>query len=189
MLQSVTRIYIFIGVVEEPRTILTRILYLLFLFYREIKIKQIMRNIILPIRFGLVASSALIAYFLVLSLLDKHTNVFFSIFNGVITAFAIYEVIKYTKLRLGDAFTYSKGFTNGVITGFVATLLFTIFFAFYSTELNPEFLQNLSDKWANDYSNFKGIVFFTVAIMGFATTMVLTLTFMQLFKDSNNLKK
>ncbi|KPM32863.1 Hypothetical protein I595_1290 [Croceitalea dokdonensis DOKDO 023] len=148
-----------------------------------------MKNITLPFRFGIAATGGLIAYFLLLALVNKHTNIFFSLFNGVITGFAIYEVIKYTKIQLADSFTYSKGFTNGVITGFVATLLFTIFFAIYSTELNPDFLVQLSKKWANAYSNFQGIVFFTVAIMGFATTIVLTLTFMQLFKDSNNLKK
>ena len=150
---------------------------------------SIMNTFTLPIRFGIAATGGLIAYFLVLALLNQHTNVFFSLFNGVITGFAIYEVIKYTKIQLGESFTYSKGFTNGIITGFVATLLFTIFFAVYSTELNTEFLQQLSEKWSNAYSNFNGIVFFTVAIMGFATTIVLTLSFMQLFKDSNNLRK
>ncbi|GMN09778.1 hypothetical protein MTsPCn9_18210 [Croceitalea sp. MTPC9] len=148
-----------------------------------------MKNFTLPIRFGIVTTASLIAYFLILSLLGKHTNVFYSLFNGVITGFAIYEVIKYTRIREGSSFTYSKGFTNGIITGFLATLLFTLFFAIYSTELNPDFLLELSKNWASDYNNFKGIVFFTVAIMGFATSIVLTLTFMQLFKASNNPKK
>ena len=148
-----------------------------------------MKNFTLPIRFGIVTSAVLIAYFLILSLLEKHTNVFFSLFNGVITAFAIYEVIKYTRIQNPDTFDYRMGFKNGVVTGFVATILFTIFFAFYSTELDATFLAELSKVWTRDYNNFKGIVFFTVAIMGFSTTVVLTLTFMQLFKASNNLKK
>ncbi|MEX0316252.1 MAG: DUF4199 domain-containing protein [Allomuricauda sp.] len=148
-----------------------------------------MKNLSLPIRFGIVTSAILMAYFLILALMGKHTNVFYSLFNGVITGFGIYETIKYTKLRMGKEFNYGKGFTAGVTTGFVATLLFTIFFAFYSTELDSGFLDELSEVWAKDYSNFQGIVFFTVAIMGFATTLVLTLSFMQLFKTSNNLKK
>lgn len=150
---------------------------------------RIMKNITLPIRFGLVASGCLIAYFLILALIGKHTNVFFSLFNSVITGFAIYETIKYTKIREGSTFTYGSGFTSGVTTGAVATLLFTIFFALYSTELDPTFLQELSETWSKDYSNFKGIVFFTVFIMGIATTLVLTLSFMQLFKPTNNPKK
>ncbi len=148
-----------------------------------------MKRLTLPIRFGIVTSAVLIAYFLILAIMGKHTNVFYSLFNGVITGFGIYETIKYEKLRRGDAFTYSSGFISGLTTGFVATLLFTIFFAFYSTELDVEFLNHLSSAWASDYQNFQGIVFFTVAIMGFATTLVLTLSFMQLFKTSNNTKK
>lgn len=148
-----------------------------------------MKNLTLPIRFGIVTSACLMAYFLILSLMGKHTNVFFSLFNGIITGFGIYETIKYTKMREGKDFNYGKGFAAGVTTGFVATLLFTIFFAFYATELSGSFLTELSDVWSKDYSNFEGIVFFTVAVMGFATTLVLTLSFMQLFKTSNNPKK
>ncbi|WP_190810065.1 DUF4199 domain-containing protein [Flagellimonas sp. S3867] len=148
-----------------------------------------MKNLSLPIRFGIVTSAVLIAYFLILALMGKHTNVFYSLFNGVITGLGIYETIKYTKLRMGKEFDYGKGFMAGITTGFVATLLFTIFFALYSTELDSGFLDELSQVWAKDYSNFQGIVFFTVAIMGFATTLVLTLSFMQLFKTSNNPKK
>ncbi|MCR9263866.1 MAG: DUF4199 domain-containing protein [Flavobacteriaceae bacterium] len=148
-----------------------------------------MKNLTLPIRFGIVTSAILIAYFLILSLMGKHTNVFYSLFNGIITGFGIYEAIKYTRIRQGKGFSYGSGFTAGITTGFVASLLFTIFFAFYATELNSHFLDELSKVWAKDYKNFQGIVFFTVAVMGFATTLVLTLSFMQLFKSSNNPKK
>ena len=144
-----------------------------------------MKNFTLPIRFGIAASGSLIGYFLILSLFDLHTNVFYSLFNGIITGFAIYEAIKYRRLKEGSNFTYAKGFSTGVVTGFVATLIFTVFFAFYSTEINQEFLASLSQAWFKNF-NFESIVFFTVAIMGFATTLVLTLSFMQLFKASNN---
>jgi len=143
----------------------------------------------LPIRFGIATSGCLIAYFLILSLLELHTNVFFSLFNGVITGFGIYEAIKYYRLKNSESFGYATGFVAGVVTGTIATLVFTLFFAFYATELNTSFLRELSSAYAKDYQNFEGIVFFTVAIMGFTTTLVLTLSFMQLFKASNNLKK
>lgn len=146
-----------------------------------------MKNSTLPIRFGLVTAAALVAYFLILSLFNKHTNIFYSLFNGVITGFGIYETIKYLKLKEGRSFDYGKGFKFGLTTGVVATLLFTFFFMVYSTELNPLFLEQLSAAWAKDYSNFTAIVFFTVAIMGMATSLVLTLTFMQLFKTTKNI--
>lgn len=148
-----------------------------------------MKEFALPIRFGIATSGCLIAYFLILSLFDLHTNVFFSLFNGIITGFGIYEAIKYFRFREGERFNYGKGFSAGILTGFIATIIFTIFFALYSTELNPDFLEQLSDKWFKDYKDFEAIVFFTVAIMGFATSLVLTLSFMQLFKSSRSTKK
>lgn len=148
-----------------------------------------MKEFALPIRFGIATSGSLIAYFLVLALFDLHTNVFFSLFNGVITGFGIYEAIKYFRLSEKHQFNYGKGFTAGIVTGFLATILFTIFFALYSTEVNPDFLQQLSTKWFKDYKDFEAIVFFTVSIMGFATTLVLTLSFMQLFKTPRKSKK
>ncbi|WP_297791608.1 DUF4199 domain-containing protein [uncultured Eudoraea sp.] len=148
-----------------------------------------MKRLTLPIRFGIATSGSLIAYFLILSLFDLHTNVFYSLFNGVITGFGIYEAIKYNRLEQKENFNYGLGFKTGIVTGFVATIIFTIFFAFYATEINTEFLKKLSTTWFNNFKNFQGIVFFTVAIMGFATTLVLTLTFMQLFKTPRKLKK
>jgi uncharacterized integral membrane protein len=107
----------------------------------------------------------------------------------VITGFGIYEAIKYYRIEKGVSFNYGNGFTAGIVTGFVATIIFTFFFAFYATEINVDFLDKLSKVWFRDYNTSAGIVFFTVAIMGFATTLVLTLSFMQLFKSSNNLKR
>lgn len=148
-----------------------------------------MNNFTLPVRFGIAASGSLIAYFLILSLLGLHTNVFYSLFNAVITGFAIYEAIKYHKLQLGSKFSYAEGFKTGLITGGMATIIFTIFFALYSEDLQPGYLEKLSTQWAGEYQSFEAIVFFVVAIMGFSTTVVLTLAFMQLFKSSNSPKQ
>lgn len=146
-----------------------------------------MKNISLPIRFGIAISGSLIAYFLILSLLGWHTNPFFSLFNGVITGFGIYEALKYHKLERGKDFSYSEAFTIGIITGFVATLIFTAFFLLYATEFNEGFLAELLTVFSNNMQVSIGLVAFVVAIMGFATTVVLTLSFMQLFKVSRNI--
>ena len=148
-----------------------------------------LKEFALPIRFGIATSGSLIAYFLVLALFDQHTNVFFSLFNGVITGFGIYEAIKYFRLDEKYKFNYGKGFTAGLVTGFIATIVFTLFFALYCTELNPDFLESLMTTWFKSFQDFEAIVFFTVAIMGFATSLVLTLSFMQLFKTPRKAKK
>lgn len=141
-----------------------------------------MKTYALPIRYGLATSGSLVAYFLILALFGQHTNTFFSLFNGVITGFGIYEAIRAFKNQRGASFGYGTGFTAGMVTGTTATLLFTLFFALYSTEINPDFLPQLSTVFFEDFKNFEGIVFLTVAIMGLATTLVLTFAFMQLLK-------
>jgi len=146
-----------------------------------------MKNIALPVRFGIVMSALLIAFFLIVSLFGWHTNPLFSLFNGVVTGFGIYETIRYYKLEQGENFTYTGGITVGLVSGFIATLLFTVFFLFYATEIDSLFLSKLLDQYGGDYSVGVGLVTFVVAIMGFATTVVLTLTCMQLLTNSNNM--
>lgn len=146
-----------------------------------------MKNFALPIRFGVVISACLIAFFLLLSLFGDHSNPLFSLFNGVITALGIYEAIRVCKLERGRDFSYTNGFEIGLTTGGIATLIFTLFFALYVTEINPEFITVLLDSYTKSAQIGAGIVVFTVAVMGLATTVVLTLTFMQLFKSSRNI--
>jgi Protein of unknown function (DUF4199) len=173
-----------------------------------------MKIIGLPIRFGIAISASLIAFFLTLSLFNAHTSPVYSLFNGVIIAFGIYEAIKSYKLRQGSKFNYTSGFTIGITTGFVATIIFTIFFAFYAVEIDTDFLTMLLEPFkrheiyysSSEFNNIEFVetsltvpefvdgmaimvvivVLSTVAIMGFLTTIVLTLVFMQFLKNSIN---
>lgn len=146
-----------------------------------------MKNIILPFRFGIAISGSLIGYFLLLSLFNLHVKPLFSVFNGVIVGFGIFEAIRFYKYEQGENFTYSKGFTTGVITGVVSTIIFTIFFLLYSTEINPDFNGQLLDFFSGNKNIHPGLITVVVAIMGFATTLVITLTCMQYFKNSWNM--
>ena len=141
-----------------------------------------MKKLSLPIRFGLVTSTVLIAYFLLLALFHKHINPAFSFFNAVITAFGIFEAVRLNKLENLEAFTYGEGFKTGIITGFVAAVFFTFFFLFYATEINTSFLPELLQSIRGGFNADIGMVTFVVLIMGIATTVIATLTVMQFFK-------
>lgn len=142
-----------------------------------------------PIKFGIIISAGLIAYFLIISLFGAHTNPFYSLFNIVIVGLGMFAAINQYKKKRGKKFKYQKGFRVGLSTGFIATIIFTVFFGLYATELNPDFVQELLAMWESDWYVNIGIVLFTVALMGFATTVVLTLTFMQILKDSWNTRE
>ena len=125
---------------------------------------------------------SLLSYFLVLALFNNHIHPVFSFFNAVIAACGIFEAIRLNKLENPEAFSYGEGFKTGIITGFVATLLFTIFFLFYATEFNKEFLPELLKAIRGGLDADVGMITFVVFIMGVATTVISTLTIMQLFK-------
>lgn len=144
-----------------------------------------MKKLSMPIRFGLVISGGLIASFLLHSLFNAHTNPLYSLLNIVITGYGIFETIRYSKFEQADNFSYASGFIAGLVAGAVATIIFSVFFLFYTTEINLEFLPELFEFFKGDYQVGAGMVTFVVAIMGFATTVVLSLTFMQYFKISN----
>ena len=146
-----------------------------------------MKKLSLPIRFGVIISGILIAYFLIISLFNAHTNPLFSLFNAAITGLGIFETIRYYKLEQGKSFDYSKGFTVGVVSGFIATTIFSIFFLFYVTEINSNFISELPEVFKGDFKANVGLITVVVAIMGFASTVVLTLTAMQYFKNSGNI--
>ena len=148
-----------------------------------------MKKSTIPVRYGVLIAIGLIAYFLILSLVGVQTNPIFSIGNGIIVAFGLYKAMKDYKKEKKKDFDYQKGFTVGLFTGFNATIIFTIFFAIYVTNINVNFLPEMLANWSSHYHVGVGIVVFVAAIMGFATTFVLTLSFMQLFKESWNTKK
>jgi hypothetical protein len=141
-----------------------------------------MSRFVLSVRFGIALTSSLIAYFLVLSLFGFHTNPFFSLFNGVITGFAIYEAIRYKRIELKSEYNYGEGFQAGIVTGFLATIIFTVFMAVYVTEIDPDFISKIAETFSKSYNIGVGVFSFTVLLSGLATTIVLTLSFMQLFK-------
>lgn len=141
-----------------------------------------MNRFVLSVRFGIALASSLIAYFLVLSLFGFHTNPFFSLFNGVITGFAIYEAIRYKRIELKTDYSYTAGFQAGIVTGFLGAIIFTVFMAVYVTEVDPDFISKIAETFSKSYDIGVGIFCFTVMLSGFATAVVLTLSFMQLFK-------
>lgn len=147
-----------------------------------------MKKSTVPVFYGIYIAIGLIAYFLLLSLFGLHRNPVYSVFNMVITGVGMFFAIKKYRSDKRGKFVYQKGFTVGLGTGFIATVIFTGFFAIYASELNPGFMEELITMWETDWFVNIGMLIFTVALMGFATSFVLSLAFMQLLKESWNTK-
>lgn len=147
-----------------------------------------MKSSNIPLLYGVLVAIGLIVYFLILSIFGAHTNPAFSIFNGVILGFGIFAAVSKFRQKKGPKFSVQKGFSAGLTTGFVATILFTAFFAIYATELEPDFLSELITMWETDWFVSIGSVLVLVALGGFASSLVITFAFTQLYKDSWNTK-
>lgn len=144
-----------------------------------------MKKFSYPITYGVLIAIGLIAYFLILSIFGLHINPAYSIFNLVILGTGLYFAVTRYKEEKGPKFRFQKGFMVGLASGFLATILFTGFFALYA-ELDSGFFEELITMWETDWFVNIGMVIFTVALMGFASTLVITYAWAQLHKNTRN---
>lgn len=136
-------------------------------------------------RYGIWIAIILIAYFLLLKLVGLHQYPVLSAANGLIYGFGIYMAMKKYSSRKAK-FKYEKGFEVGLLCGGIATILFTFFMAVYMYQIDGEFAANIMESWDLEYDMGTLMLLMSILIMGFSTTLVLTLTFMQLLKKSWN---
>lgn len=135
--------------------------------------------------YGIWIAIILIAYFLLLKLVGLHQYPAFSIFNGVIYGVGLYMATRAYRNKTHD-WKYEKGFEIGLFTGGIATIIFTVFMAIYMYQIDGVFAANILESWSLDYDLGASMLLVSILIMGFATTLVLTLAFMQLNKKSWN---
>ncbi len=139
----------------------------------------------LYIKYGIGTAIVLIAYFLLLKLVGLHQYPILSAANGLIFGAGILLGIKKFKAQ-STSFNYQEGFLLGLFTGGLATILFSAFMAFYIFQIDTQFAHAILDSWGLNYNKGGLIIIVSLVMMGFSTTLVLTLAFMQLFKESWN---
>lgn len=138
-------------------------------------------------RYGIGIAIILIAYFLILKLIGLHQYPVLSAVNALVFGAGLYMAMKKYSLQDGD-FKYESGFEVGLLSGGIASIIFTIFMAIYMYQIDTEFAASIMEKWHLEYDSGTLMLLISILIMGFATTLVLTLSFMQLLKKSWNTK-
>ncbi|WP_420570749.1 DUF4199 domain-containing protein [Kordia sp.] len=139
------------------------------------------------IKYGGFIALGLIAYFLLVRLFGLHENPWLRLFNGAIVAYGIYRAIKDLKKEKGISFNYFDGFKAGITSGFIATLIFTLFMGIYIFHLDTGFGEKIMDMSLGSVATEPGLLLFIILIEGFASTVILSLLFMQKFKPSWNI--
>ena len=135
------------------------------------------------IKHGILTALGLIIYFLVIKMMDLHTNPWLRLFNGAVMALGIFIAIKRYRFISGSSFNYINGFKVGIISGFLATFIFAIFMGIYMFHIDEAFMNTLLKDWFEDMDYGGGILIFVIIIEGLASSTVLALTFMQIFKN------
>lgn len=144
------------------------------------------KSLSVALKYGLFIAGSLIAYFLILKLLNLHNNIWLRLANGIFMAAGIYFSIKYYKFKFNPEFSYVDGFKTGLLTGFIATGVFIVFMAIYMFHLDTEFPQTVLKGWLDNTDQGAGLLILIILMEGLASTAVLTLMFMQIFKKSQH---
>ncbi len=142
----------------------------------------------LAIKYGIGIAFALVAYFLLLKLIGLHNYPILSAFNGVIYGAGTLLALKRFKAE-SESFDYLNGFQLGLFTGAIATVAFSFFMALYIFQIDTQFANAILGSWGLNYNKGGLIIIVSLVMMGFSTTLVLTLAFMQLLKESWNTSK
>lgn len=137
------------------------------------------------LKYGIGIAITLILYFLLSKAIGLHKYPVLSALNGVIYGGGILIAMIGFK-RSTVQFKYQEGFQVGLFCGVIATLLFVSFMAVYLFMLDTGFAAGTLDSWGLSYNKGALMVLVTIAMMGFSTSLVLTLAFMQLLKESWN---
>ncbi len=139
------------------------------------------------IKYGVSIALGMIIYFLILKLMGLHKYPIFSAVNGLIIGFGLFYALKDYK-KNSERFSYGDGFKLGVISGLIASFLFVLFMSVYIFYIDTDFTNHMLNSWDINFDIGAQIILFSIFIMSFSTTVVLTLTFMQLLKEAIVLK-
>ncbi|HWA34721.1 MAG TPA: DUF4199 domain-containing protein, partial [Cyclobacteriaceae bacterium] len=127
----------------------------------------------IPENYGLNISGGLIAYFLLMQVIDKHHHVELRLLNLVIITIGIYYALKKFKNTHEEHMNYFRGLITGVATGSIASILFAAFLFIYM-KLNTTLMQSIIDNEPMGHYLNAYIASFIVALEGVFSALLVT---------------
>lgn len=127
----------------------------------------------IPENYGLKITGGLIAYFLLMQVIDKHHHVELRLLNLVIITIGIYYALKKFKNTHEEHMNYFRGLITGVATGSIASILFAAFLFIYM-KLNTTLMQSIIDNEPMGHYLNAYIASFIVALEGVFSALLVT---------------
>ncbi|WOI22214.1 DUF4199 family protein [Nonlabens ulvanivorans] len=128
----------------------------------------------------------LIAYFLLIASIGVADKVYLSFLNAPIMAIGLYFIIRSVFKSQPNDFKYMDGFLSGLASGFLISIVFTVFMAIYLFEINPDLVQEMSASIPlASGTDEVGLLLF-IFLSGVSTAIVSSLLIIPIFKQSWN---
>lgn len=134
-------------------------------------------------------TAVLIIYFLVMQWAGFAGSAWLSMPNILFMLVGMTLAIRAVYRSRGEQFRYMDGFLSGLAMGFIVTVLFTFFFAIYIFEIAPDYTVDIMGGLFKGYKAGEAELTLATGLFGMATTIVLALLIIPIFKPSWNTKK
>ena len=131
----------------------------------------------LPENYGIKIAGGLIAFFLLMRILEFHHHVELRLANLVILSVGIYYCLIKFKSAHGDHINYFRGLITGVASGAIGSVLFAIFMFLYM-QLDKDLMQSIVDNEPKGHYLNPYIASFIVALEGLFSGMLVTFLLM-----------
>ncbi|MFB0904574.1 MAG: DUF4199 domain-containing protein [Nonlabens sp.] len=138
-------------------------------------------------KYSILMALALIVYFLIINKIGYGAKSYLSLFNAVIVGIGIFFVIRDVHKNTVK-FKYLDGFVAGIKSGFVATLIFTVFMAIYLFEIDPALAQQLKKQITTAGEEIEFALLLSILLSGVATSIVTPLLILPIYMKSWNTK-
>ncbi len=127
----------------------------------------------IPENYGLKITGGLIAFFLLMRVLNLHHHVELRLVNLVILSVGIYYALKKFKSSHSDHMNYFRGLITGAAVGAVSSSLFGIFMFLYM-KIDTGLMQSIIDNEPMGHYLNPYIASFIVALEGLFSAMLVT---------------
>lgn len=134
-------------------------------------------------------TALLITYFLIIATIGIADKVYLSFLNAPIMALGLYLIIRRIFKEQPRTFKYMDGFLSSLASGFLISVLFTVFMAIYLLELNPTLVQEMSTSLPLATGTDEVGLLLFIFLSGVSTAIVSSLLIIPIFKQSWNTRQ
>ena len=143
----------------------------------------------ISVKSGILTSSGLILYFLLMRAFNLHYNLMLHYLNIIVLFLGLRYSLKHIKLITGNI-KYFEGLKSGIIVSLLSVIIFNIFMFTYMVFIDQAFYDFMMEKisFGNVFSRQETIfgMMGLITIEGLSSGFIITFILMQYYKSENS---